>query len=221
VRGLTVIIPVHNEREESYRSIVSLCHRYFEVLVIDDGSEVPVPIASFRREKAKGYGNAIKQGMRLAKTEYVGIIDADSQYDPNDLFNLWERLKDEDMLIGRRMTHQGGVMRFLGRLGLKLTASTLSWHIIPDLNSGIRVFKRSLALKYASLLCDTFSFSTSLTLCFLLDGLKVKWYPVSFRARKGNKSTMKELHHGLITLYQIIWLCIGLRTRKLRQWLRG
>ena len=218
--NLTIIIPVRNE-EESNLGFISLLRKYFEVIIVDDGSDVPVSNSSFRREKSKGYGNAIKWGIRHAKTKYVGIIDADCQYDPNDLFMLYERLKDEDMVIGRRICHQGGVLRFLGRLGLKLVASLLSWHIIPDLNSGIRIFKRDLAKRYASLLCDTFSFTTSLTLCFLLDGLKVKWYPVSFSARKGNKSTVKTLRHGLITLYQIIWLTIGLRTRSLRKWLRG
>jgi glycosyltransferase involved in cell wall biosynthesis len=219
--NLTIIVPVHNEDKSNYAPMVKFLRKYFKVLVVDDGSESPVSIASFRREKAKGYGNTLKWGMRKAKTEYVGIIDADGQYDPNDLIMLWGQLKDEDMLIGRRITHQGGVIRFLGRLGLKLTASTLACHYIPDLNSGVRVFKRSLALKYASLLCDTFSFTTSLTLCFILDGLKVKWYPANFSARKGQKSTLNALHHGLITLYQIIWITVGLRTRVLRKCLRG
>jgi glycosyltransferase involved in cell wall biosynthesis len=216
--SLTIIVPIRNE--EGDFQFISFLRGFFEVIVVDDGSDVPVPNSTFRRKKSKGYGNAIKWGIRHAKTKYVGIIDADAQYDPNDLIMLYERLKDEDMVIGRRICHQGGVLRFLGRLGLKLVASTLSWHIIPDLNSGVRIFKRNLALRYASLLCDTFSFTTSLTLCFLLDGLKVKWYPVSFSARKGTKSTLKTLRHGLITLYQIIWLTIGLRTRNLRKWLR-
>jgi len=221
MKSLTIIIPVHNEDEKNYENLVFLLRQKFEVLVIDDGSDVPVKCATHCRHKCKGYGNAIKLGMRFAKGTHVGIIDADRQYEATDLLNLWDKLTNEDMVIGKRTSHQGGIGRYFGRIFLKTVASLCALRYIPDLNSGLRIYKRNLALRYSALLCDTFSFTTSLTLCFLLDGLNVRWQPISFSARQGTKSTVKTTRHGLITLYQIIWLTIGLRTRGLRKWLRG
>jgi hypothetical protein len=99
-------------------------------------------------------------------------------------------------------------------------ASLLAVKYIPDLNSGIRIFKRDLALAYSEILCDRFSYTSTLTLAMLLDGYKVEWIPVEFNERQGSKSSMKEIRDGLITLYHLFRITIGLRTRGLRQWLR-
>ena len=231
-RKLSIIIPVYNEETEFLDTMLSFFlplkfTKNIEVIIVDDGSDLPVKeqvnfvTHIVRKEKNKGYGNSIKLGIRHASGNYIGIIDADSQYDPMELIELWEAMEDEDMLVGKRITHQGGWKRFFGRLSIKIISSFCALRFIPDLNSGVRIFKKHLARSYASLLCDEFSFTTSLTMCFLLDKLKVKWLPIGFYPRQGNPSTVKLLRIGLITLYQLIYLTIGLRTRKLRKWLRN
>lgn len=227
-KSITVIIPVYNEDEKVLLRTVRLLKCLgFDTLVIDDGSSIPVDkdIEMFakviRRKKNKGYGNAIKAGIRSAKSEYIGLIDADYQYDPLDLKKMWDSItNNDDMVIGARVCPQGGIRRNIGRITLSMAASLLCLRLIPDLNSGVRIFKRRLAKDYASILCDTFSYSSSLTMSFILDGFKTRWMPVGFYPRQGSKSTVKMVHHGLITLYHLLYITIGLRTRGLRGWLR-
>lgn len=223
MRRLTVIIPTYNEESHIVETMTNALDREgISYVVIDDGSDIPLECNHvIRREKNKGYGNAIKLGMReYTNTTYIGIIDADGQYDVVDLIHLWKSMDDEDMLIGKRITHQGSWKRFLGRMFIRLTASLFAGYWIPDCNSGLRIFKKSIAKSYYSILCDQFSFTTSLTLSMLLDGYKVRWANIGFYPREGSPSTVRMIHHGLITLYQILRITFALRTRKIRKRLR-
>ena len=92
--------------------------------------------------------------------------------------------------------------------------------MLPDLNSGMRVFKKELAVGYKPILCDTFSFTTSLTMAMVTDDHKVAWFPIDTMPRAYGKSRVKLLRDGLITIWFIFWIGFALRTRKLRSFLR-
>ncbi len=239
-KNLTIVVPVYNEDNKIVDSLINQLNQLaIPSMVIDDGSLYPVcdgmwgstpkgikksqegHCTIIRFNKNKGYGSAIKYALRHTKSKYIGIIDADGQYDLTDLEAMWQSLDREDMVIGRRITHQGGWKRFWGRLFIKTVASIACSRYIPDLNSGIRIFKRHIAKSYASILCDEFSFTTSLTMAMILDGYKVRWVDANFYPRQGSFSNVREVRHGLITLYQIAKITIGLRTRNLRSKLRG
>jgi len=217
---LTILVPCYNEDVRNLDKINKFCSFYkVRLLIIDDCSNVPVK-GAVRRNRNRGAGNAVKYGVRIAKTKYVAVIDADGQYDIQDIGTMWRNMGDEDMMIGHRQRHRGTFKRFLGRLFLKFLSSIVAGRYIPDLNTGVRIMKRKLAQSYAPIICDEFSYCASYTLAFVLDNYKVTWYPIQFNSRKGTRSTVRELRHGLISVYQILKIGIGLRTRKLRQCLR-
>ena len=56
---------------------------------------------------------------------------------------------------------------------------------IPDLNSGLRVFKRSLAEKYLRIFPDGFSFTTTITLALLTNNYRVVFEPIDYFERVG------------------------------------
>ncbi len=219
---LTVVIPVYNEEQHLVDTLVKqLEDKGFKYLIIDDGSTFPVEGKNvIRRPKNKGCGSAFKHGCRKAKTKYVGLIDADAQYNVMDLVDMWNSVDDEDLIIGRRVCHQGGFKRLWGRLLLKTCASLAAGKYLPDINSGVRIVKRNLMNSYASIICDEFSYSTSQTMAFVIDGCKVKWVDVDFYPREGTKSTVDEIRHGLVAMYHIIRIGFALRTRGLRKRLR-
>ena len=226
-KELTVIIPCYNEDPKVLKVIVKiLINHKIKTIVVNDGSDY-FPWKKFygatvvSRKKNKGSGNATKLGMKYAKTPYVARLDADAQYDPLDLIDMWESMEDEDMIIGKRICHHGGWKRLLGRMFMKIVSSIVALRYIPDLNSGSRIFKKRIAMAYASILCDEFSFVSSLTLCFIMGKYKVKWVPIGFYPRKGTQSTVRLVRHGLMSLFQIFRLGVGLRTRRFRAWLRG
>jgi hypothetical protein len=56
---------------------------------------------------------------------------------------------------------------------------------IPDLNSGLRAFRREIAAQYFHILPDQFSFTTTITLAMLCDKYAVNYVPIDYRQRTG------------------------------------
>jgi hypothetical protein len=61
---------------------------------------------------------------------------------------------------------------------------------IPDLNSGLRVFRRDVAMQYFAILSDQFSFTTTITLAMLCDKYAVSYMPIDYRKREGKSKIM-------------------------------
>jgi len=204
VGPVTVIVPVYNEREairptlEALSGILgrdSLPHR---VIVVDDGStdgtlEILREVAPalgltvLRHSRNRGYGAALKTGIRQVETEAVAITDADGTY-PNDrILEMASHLGSADMVVGART---GANVRIplvrrpakwlIGKLANILTGSH-----IPDLNSGLRVFRATAIRKYIGILPDGFSFTTTITLAMLNCGHDVRFVPIDYQARIG------------------------------------
>lgn len=218
---LSVIIPCYNELK--VKDAIWEFELYeIELIVVDDGSEIPVPEATIRHERNLGYGAALKTGIRAATRDYIITMDGDGQHTVSDVIRLWLyfQLIEVDMIVGVRKIKEVGRLRIWGRAFLNLMASILAGIWLPDLNSGLRIFKRDLALKYEQILCNTYSFTTSLTLMHLIDGYKVEWMPIEVKKRTYGKSKVKVIEHGFITLYFILRIGLALRTRRIREWKR-
>jgi hypothetical protein len=87
---------------------------------------------------------------------------------------------------------------FLGKL-----ANYVAGEHIPDLNSGLRVFRRDIALRFGSILPDTFSFTTTITLAMLTNRYLVDYVPINYYARVG-KSKIRPVQDTLNFL-QLVW----------------
>ena len=74
---------------------------------------------------------------------------------------------------------------------------------VPDVNSGFRVFSRRTVLPYFSQLCDTFSFTTSLTLAYMMTGRFVGYVPITYQQRVGT-TKVRLLRDALRTLQYIV-----------------
>jgi len=67
-------------------------------------------------------------------------------------------------------------------------ANVLSGHRIPDLNSGMRVFRRDVALRFFELYPDGFSFTSTITLASHINGYRVEYVPIDYYRRTGASS---------------------------------
>lgn len=210
---LSVVIPVFNEEGAISHTIremfISLQKNgiLFEVVVVDDGSsdktyEVLQDLSKSPKMKTEykslkvihhphnmGYGAAIKTGLRNAKYEYCAIIDADLTYSPDEMVNLFEIMKNRnfDMVVGMRTGtfYKGSFRKQILRFILRKIVEYMSGRSIPDINSGARVFKKSIAMKNSRILSDKFSFTTSLTLAFMMRHCFVHYEPIQYFGRKG------------------------------------
>src|SRR5262249_5852702 len=143
-----------------------------EILVVDDGSaDATAEAASsagarvIRHPYNKGNGAAVKSGIRAAVGEFVMIIDADGQHNPQDALRLTARLGEYDLVVGARSAEtQAGSGRRWGNAVLNRLATYLTEREIPDLTSGFRAARRECLREFLHLLPNGFSTPTTTTL---------------------------------------------------------
>lgn len=221
-----VIIPCYKEDVKSVVKLYcELAERGFQVLIVDDGShmELPEELNYITYPANMGYGYAIKRGIKHVDTPYIITCDGDLQHRPEDIEKIYKVFKMIDncsMLVGCRWNLKESWYRWFFRKVINFIASCWSLNFMQDLNSGLRIFRRDLATDYSPILCDTFSFTTSLTLCLVADNYKVAWFPIDVLPRAYGKSRVKLIKDGLITVWYIFYIGAALRTRGIRNTFR-
>lgn len=219
ILDLSVVIPVHEENHQVIDVIVKELEEYsIEVIVVDDGSKFPYQ-HSIKHGVNFGYGAALLTGIKNSTRPIVATMDGDGQHTVSELLKLYRawHLMEADMLIGTRKLKKESWVRYAGRKFLNWSASIFTTYWLPDLNGGMRMFKRDIVMGYFPILCQKFSFTTSLTLSMVCDGYRVEWFPIKVLDRTHGKSRVKVVRDGLITLYYIIRIGFALRTRGIRK----
>jgi len=205
--GVSVIIPCFNEEHmiaETVRGVfkgMKESDRAFEVLVVDDGSQdgsthslqtlIGTPhFQLIRNGENRGYGYSLKRAVAEARHEWIAIIDADGTYPIERLAELIDAMKNADMVVGARTGASVHIplLRRPAKFALRKLAEYLAGRQIPDLNSGMRVMKRSLVRRFLRLLPDGFSFTTTITLALLTHGYEVRYVPIDYATRVGKSS---------------------------------
>lgn len=209
----SIIVPVFNEAGavgETLARIRESCRAGgvpHEIIAVDDGSTDATPdilrrtpgISVIRHAENQGYGASLKTGIRAAKGELIGIIDADGSYPAEILPKLVAELTEGvEMVVGVR-TGTGRAFPLLRRPGkviIGLLAALLVGRRVPDLNSGMRLMRRSLVERFLHLFPDGFSFTTTITLAALTNRLPVRWVAIPYAPRIG-RSTL-TVRRGLL-----------------------
>ena len=197
--SVTIVIPAYNEQEgiattlPALRDVMNRQGLEHEIIVVDDGSRDDT--AGIVRQLGgarlvqhrvnRGYGAAIKTGMRQASHDWIALLDADGTYPPDALPSLLSEIDNCDMVVGTRTSAEIPVVRRPAKWVLARLAEYLAETQIPDLNSGMRVFRKDLALSYFNILPSAFSFTITITIAFLSDHYLVKFVPIPYRRREG------------------------------------
>lgn len=213
--AVSVVIPAYNEAAVIGDIVSRLgeAASWREILVIDDGSRddtaaraIAAGATVIRHPYNKGNGAAVKSGLRRASGEFVLIIDADGQHQPEDAVRVVSSLGEYDLVVAARpATTQASAGRRAGNALLNGFASYLTGRTIPDLTSGFRGMRLSCAREFLHLLPNGFSTPTTTTLAFLKAGYNVTFVEAEARARVGT-SKIKLGRDG------IRFLLIAMRT---------
>lgn len=217
--GITIVIPAFNEEgaiaDVVKRMIAEKHSSVVEIIVVDDGSKDDTAALAeeagarvIRHPSNRGYGASLKTGIRAATSGWVLTMDADGQHKPDDVNKLCEASMADnppECTIGKRtrLVHSP-LWRMPGKWVLTLMAQFLTKRKIPDLNSGLRLLRREVALKYIRLCPQGFSFSTTITLALMSRGYGVDFIPITVEKRIG-KSTV-SLRTGFDTILLILRL---------------
>jgi glycosyltransferase involved in cell wall biosynthesis len=221
MNSLTVIIPAFNEAQAIRPTLEELlphCEANgWRLIVVDDGSNDGTAgildafrsrLQVIRHPYNRGYGAALKTGIRAAESEYVAIYDADGQHRPEDLFKISKVAAAFDMVIGERSPgSRVDVLRIPGKWFLTHAANFIVGRRIADINSGLRIIRRTFIRKVLHLMPDGFSFTSTSTVAALKMGFLVEFVPIQTRKRIGT-STVRQVRHGLMVLMLILRLVV-------------
>jgi len=206
---VTVVLPCYNEQDHVLAEIERISAAMdrsgysYELLAIDDCStdntlavlreaELHFPrlrVMPFHRNG--GSGTARRIGTQQSRGDIVVWTDADMTY-PNEripeLVQLLEKDQTIDQVVGARTSEQGThkLLRVPAKWVIRKIAERLTGVKIPDLNSGLRAFRRDVSLPYLRLLPPGFSCVTTITMAFLHNQHDVRYVSIDYAKRAGS-----------------------------------
>jgi glycosyltransferase involved in cell wall biosynthesis len=217
---ISVVIPALNEKDAIGATVSDISRVLtaanlvpFEIVVVDDGSSDETgKIAAaagarvVRHPHNVGYGRSLKDGIEASRYDTIAICDADGTY-PTAAIPELVRLHREgfDMAVGQRHGphYRESLLKMPLRAILRFLVEWTAGRRIPDINSGLRVFSRASVTQYFPHLCDTFSFTTSMTLAYMMTGRFVTYSQIDYFERSG-RSKVRLLRDALRTLQYVV-----------------
>lgn len=217
---ISVIIPAYNEENAVGETIVSIRttldeagYQDYEIIVVDDGSSDQTAEAAGKagarvisKPQNIGYGHSLKVGITAATHDTIVITDADGTYPIAAIPSLVQRYQDGfDMVVGARTGehYRESALKSPLRRVLKWLVEFTAGRAIPDVNSGLRIFSRASIMPFFDHLCDTFSFTTSVTLAYMLRRKYVEYIPIDYHKRVGT-TKVRLFRDSLRTLQYIV-----------------
>ncbi len=205
---ISVLIPAYNEEKaighvlEDVKKALATVKEKSEIIVVDDGSKDRTAqivksaggVKLLSNATNRGYGSSLKKGLKACSGEWVLITDADGTYPAAAIPGLLGERDGYDMVVGARTGNNVKVPLarrpakwFLGKL-----ANYLAGQEIPDINSGLRVFRKDVAMRFFHLFPSGFSFTITITMACLTNDYNVKYVPIDYGKRLGESSMRKR-----------------------------
>lgn len=229
---VTLLMPCLDEEEtigdcidESRIWLEKVCGQdQYEILISDNGStDASVGIAKKHgarivRATPKGYGHALRVGIREARGKFVIMVDSDLSYDPSCIPSMLSQLKTgSELVIGNRF--DGGIEegampflhQYLGNPALSFIGRLFSRLGIRDFHCGMRGFLKE-KIESLGLQCGGMEFASEMIVRAGLVGLSISEVPV--RLRKDGRRRRPHLrtwsdgwrHLRFLLLYSPTWL---------------
>lgn len=197
---ISFLIPAYNEEDSIQETITTLrnvmddTNWVYEIIIIDDGSEdltyqaaEQCDVILLRNPINCGYGCALKNGVKNSSFDWCAIVDADGSYPIDSFPELLQYIPDFEMVVGARSGKHfyGSLAKRFGRKALLAITEYVTGRDIPDVNSGMRIFRRDIALKHINRISSGFSFTATITLAMSMEGHFIKYVPINYLPRVG------------------------------------
>jgi glycosyltransferase involved in cell wall biosynthesis len=205
---VSIVLPCYNEQDHVVAEVERICEAMdasgygYELVAYDDASSDGT-LARLREaaprfphlqvvhfDRNGGAGTVRRVGTQRARGEIVVWTDADMTY-PNERIPELVQMLDKDpaldQVVGARTSEEGShkILRVPAKWFIRKIAERLTNTKIPDLNSGLRAFRRQVALPYLRLLPPGFSCVTTITIAFLSNQHDVRYVPIAYAKRAG------------------------------------
>ncbi len=221
--GVSVVVPVYNELPnleklvDEIRSALSGLDRWYEILLVDDGSRDgsvdKIRSLGKRHEEVRGLyfranagqTAALDAGIRAARGAVIVTLDADLQNDPADIPALLAKLNGHGAVVGCRVDrHDTWVRRVSSRIANRIR-NRLSEEEIQDTGCSLKAFDTR-ALRSIRLYTGMHRFLPTL---LRIEGYTVVEVPVRHRPRLAGESKYgirNRAFRALIDLFAVRWM---------------
>ena len=220
---LTIIIPVYNEIktiEKIIKKILKINIKK-QLIIIDDGSSdgTEIVLAKYKNKidkliihkKNLGKGAAIKSGQRYVMGKYIGIQDADLEYDPRDLKKIVNEMykKDYKVMYGSRVLKKNKfkntqnfthVVRIWGNIFLTKASNFLNRQKLTDAHTCYKVFDSKI-FKKIKLKENGFSFCPEITTKISMMNIDIQEFPINYTGRTYEQGKKITAFDGIDALY--------------------
>jgi len=218
---LSVIVPVYNE----HRTIDVLLQKVRAVaiekeIIVVDGHSIDGTVEILREQEKlpdtrviyqpqrNGRGSAIKEGVAMARGEFVIFQDADLELDPNDYPALLAPIErgEADVVFGSRFLNERPRMTFLQYWGNRVinTAVNLLYGTrLTDVETCYQVFRRELiaGMKVRN---NDFAFTVELTVKLIKAGHRIREIPITYIPRGRAEGKKVYWMDGFLSLWTLV-----------------
>lgn len=207
---VSAVMPAFNEQANLEQSVgrtadaLAAHTRTFEIIVVDDGSRDDTP-ALLERLKAthpnlrvvrhpvnRGYGAAVRSGFDAARLPWVFLMDADNQFDPDEVALLLARAAEADIVAGYRRHRRDPLPRRLNAWAFFTLVRLLFGRLVRDVNCAFKLIRRDL-LAQMDLRAEGALINTELLVLARQLHARVVEVPVHHYPRRSGKQTGANL----------------------------
>ena len=211
VELVSIVIPTLNEAGNILEAVTTIYKELEypkEIIVVDgdstDGTKEIVKDTNFCRlivEPRRGYGVALKTGMKHAKGNIIVMVDGDGTYEVRHINRLLDRMiqKDADMVLATRMYDPNKAMGFMNFVGNKVITFFFDFcysQFLSDTQSGFRAISHE-AIDSVKLNEEDMAFATEMLVQFAKEGYRMVEVPTTYKMRKYGKTKLKKFKSGI------------------------
>ena len=220
---LTIIIPVYNEIktiEKLIKKILKINIKK-QLIIVDDGSSdgTELILQKYKNridklithKKNRGKGAAIKSGQKYVKGKYIGIQDADLEYDPRDLKKIVNEMDKKDLRVmyGSRVLKKNKfkntqnfthVIRIWGNVFLTKASNFFNRQKLTDAHTCYKVFDSKI-FKKIQLKEKGFSFCPEITTKISMMNINIEEFPITYIGRTYEQGKKITAFDGIDALY--------------------
>ena len=220
---LTIIIPVYNEIktiEKLIKKILKINIKK-QLIIVDDGSSdgTELILKKYKNKidklifhkKNLGKGAAIKSGQKYVKGEYIGIQDADLEYDPRDLKKIVNEMDKKNLRVmyGSRVLKKNKfkntqnfthIIRIWGNIFLTKASNFFNRQKLTDAHTCYKVFDSKL-FKKIKLKEKGFSFCPEITTKISMMNINIEEFPINYIGRTYEEGKKITAFDGIDALY--------------------
>lgn len=207
---ISIVIPTLNEAGNIREALETLDKELAypkEFIVVDgnstDGTLEIVKDSNCRLiiEPRRGYGLALRKGMKAAKGDVVIMVDGDGTYELKHVNRLVHRMleTDAELCLATRMYDPDkamGLFNFIGNKLITFCFNMLYKQNLSDSQSGFRAISRS-AIEKVDFQETDMAFATEMLIRFAKKGFKMVEISSSYKLRRYGQTKLRPLNSGI------------------------